>query len=79
MTIGKLDLHARLPEDTLAKLDEMAAADAAHGDRPDRGRWLTAMIEAEWARREAAMPVRRPRSSGSRSGHDPAKNGGKRR
>lgn len=45
------EVHVRLPVATLALADKMAKA-AADPHKPDRGRWLTDLIGAEWARKE---------------------------
>jgi len=45
------DLHARIPAETMERADAMATEDAGP-HKPDRGRWLTDLIEAEWKRRQ---------------------------
>lgn len=57
------DLHARIPAETMERADAMTTEDAGP-HKPDRGRWLTDLIEAEWKRRQRKVerPARKSRA-----------------
>lgn len=56
----KPTVHVTLTKEALAMVDEMAAAEAAPGDKPDRSRLLRKLIGDEYARRKGGT-WRKPR------------------
>ncbi len=70
------NLHVRIPAETKVRADEMAAEDASP-HKVNFGRWITDLIEAEWARRhpEPIQPVRVATCRRMREHIKPAKKG----